>query len=732
MSRYFICVFVLLICCSRGETVFAQEIPLGNWRIHNSYNSIHSVVTTPSRIYAASANGIVVVNPDNSLSTLTKLNGLSGVDITAVAFDQPRNQLLVSYDDGVLDIVRANEIIQFKSLKNSATIPGSKRINHITIRQSFAYLAADYGMVVFDLARIEVKETWRDLGAAGQTLRINESTFLQDSIFLATEKGVLAGDIHDNLLDFAKWKRYNQGVFNTTIRSTVSFNNKILAAISGAGLYEYDQGIWTLKNFSGSDFGKLVGGNHLFIAENNNLWKLNTAGVFTQIQNSLITQPRCATEDSAGKLWIGDQRNGLVSDKTSNFQKYVPNGPTFYGSFRLAYLANSMYSVSGGFANGTASGNAELVNYFSSGLWMANEAWLQNDVTDIDLSGPKTFVASFTSGLQVIENNASTLYTSANSPIAGNKISAIAASADGLWVANYGATQSLLLLKSDNTWQSFSFPVAASQYPNDLLVDKLGQVWMILNPILGGGVLVYNREKNQHVYLTNNSGEGSLPSRSVTALALDRDGQVWVGTTAGVAYFPNPAQVFTVPVNSVKPIFSGRFLLRDETVTSIVADGGNRKWMGTQRGVWLFDPFGEKQLENFTASNSPLLSDRIRDIKIHPTTGEVFFGTDKGVLSFRADATESNVSFGKVKIFPNPVTADFSGVVSISGLSTDATVKVTDVSGKLIWQTFANGGTATWNVRDYTGRRAATGMYLVISVAQDASESVVGKIAVIN
>lgn len=716
------------VCC------LAQEIPLGAWRIHNSYNAIHSIALSQEKVYAAASNGIAVVTQsDNSLTTLTKTDGLSGTGITSVAYDQTRNQLLISYSDGGVDIVRAKEIVQYAVLKDSETIPGSKKINHITIRENLAYLSADYGVVVFDLIKLEVKETWRDLGASGQTLPIFKSVFQQDSIFLATAKGILSGDIKDNLLDFARWKRFDQGSFNSPIQSVAIFNGKIYAAINGLGLYAYATGTWTLENFSGLQFYQLSGGSNLYITEGNNLWKLNTAGVYGKIVNTLIVQPRFALEDGNSKVWIADSRTGLISGKTGSFERFIPNGPTFFGSFRFGLNTNVVYAVSGGYsANYSPLMKNELVNYFSSGLWSANASLQSNDVTDIAFSGMKTFVSSFGGGLQVTENNTSTVYTNVNSPLLNNQVSAIAISADGLWVANYASAQPLHVLKNDNTWQSFSFPVSASQYPTAIMVDKLGQVWLALNPLQGGGILVFNKEKNQHVYLTDASGAGALPSRSVYSLAVDRDGQVWVGTGAGAAYFANPGQVFSGNINATKPIFSGRFLLRDETITTITVDGGNRKWMGTQRGVWLFDPFGEKQIYNFNSQNSPLLSDILTDIEIHPSTGEVFFGTDKGIVSFRSDATESSISFNTVKIFPNPVTAEFSGVVNISGLSTDATVKVTDISGKLIWQAYANGGTATWNVRDYNGRRAATGMYLVIAVSQDAHESIVGKIAIIN
>jgi len=167
-------------------------------------------------------------------------------------------------------------------------------------------------------------------------------------------------------------------------------------------------------------------------------------------------------------------------------------------------------------------------------------------------------------------------------------------------------------------------------------------------------------------------------------------------------------------------------------VTSIAIDGGNRKWMGTGRGVWLFNPTGEALVHHFTTANSPLLSDNILDIEINAQTGEVFFATDKGLVSFRGDATEGTAVFQQVKIFPNPVTSAFMGTVAINGLATDAIVKITDISGKMIWQTQAQGGTASWNVQDYHGKRAATGIYLVFASTPDGSESAVGKIAVID
>jgi ligand-binding sensor domain-containing protein len=268
-------------------------------------------------------------------------------------------------------------------------------------------------------------------------------------------------------------------------------------------------------------------------------------------------------------------------------------------------------------------------------------------------------------------------------------------------------------------------------FPQELLVDRLGQVWMIVDPAKGGGITVFNKSTNETAYLSSVQNKGGLPTNSVKSIANDREGQVWVGTNEGVVYFPNPGNVFG-SIDASRPIFENRFLLRDEAIIAIAVDGGNRKWLGTSNGVWLLDPTGEELIFNFTEENSPLPSNKIKSIAINSKSGEVYFATDKGLASFRGAATESGFQFEAVKIFPNPVTAEFSGQVAINGLYRDAIVKITDLAGHLVWQTKANGGTATWNARQLNGNRVSTGMYFVFATSEDGSERHVGKIAVIE
>jgi hypothetical protein len=720
-----------------------NEIPIGTWRMHLSYNTINSIAIGNDKVFGAAENSVMIFDKtDNSIDTYSKLNGLTGAGISFINYNQTSGQLLITYNDGNIDIIKGNSVSNFDRLKNSNEIIGSKKINHIIFNNSVAYMAADYGVVVFDLSRNEVKETWRDLSATGSNLKIFQSAILGDTIFLATEKGVLAGNLNNNLLDYNNWKRFDQGSFTGNVRSIATFNGKVYATVNNNGIYNYSNGAWTKELFlQNLVFTSLTSGTaNLLITEDTNLWRLSASNVLTQVTDAAITKPLAAAQDGNGKTWIGDAINGLISDISGGFVSYLPNGPVSSSSFRLKYYNKVMYSLPGGPSDGFAArNNGSGFDSFLNGQWTNHPSSIK-DVTDIDFMLDKSYFSSFGYGVeeqdvqnnvQIFDESNSTL-VNVNPPSRFVNVTAIENSSDGLWAANYGTMNSLHLLDKNQTWHSFSFASVATRYPTDLLIDDNNFVWMLLNPTQGGGVLVFDHANNQSTYLTDLVGSGGLPSKAVRSVALDRDGYVWVGTDAGVAYFFDSQEVFTNSIDAIKPIFDNRFLLKSEKIRSIAIDGGNRKWMGTENGVWLFNPTGEELIYNFTAENSPLISNIINDIEVNDDTGEVFFATDKGIVSYRSGATKGTSSFQSIKIFPNPVTAQFTGTIGISGLATDAVVKVTDVSGKLIWQTQASGGTATWNLQDIQGRKVATGIYLVFAATQDTAENVVGKIAIVE
>jgi hypothetical protein len=744
-TSYLVLRTLILLCILffSYKAIAQTEIPLLAWRMHLSYNTINSIAIGEDKVFGAAKNSVMVLDKnDHSISTYSKLNGLTGAGISFINYNTSSDELLIAYEDGNLDIVEGNTVINFNRLKESTAVTGSKRINHIAFKGALAYMATDYGEVVFDLLRNEVKETWRDLSSTGTKIKIFQSTILGDSIFLATEKGVIAGNLGDNLLDYNNYKRFDQGVFSAAVQAISQFNGKIYVALDNVGIYHYSIGAWTKEPFLQSlDFTSMnESANHLLITEGNNLWQLDAANNLIQIADDLIDKPLFALEDAPGKIWIADAVNGLIANDNTSFIRYLPNGPFSSSSSRLKFNNGSMYSLPGGYSSSfNALNNNVGYDSFANGIW-TNHSASARDITDIDFFGNEIYLSSFGYGVEkqdvqgnseiFNENNSSLINT--NPPGRFVNITALENSTDGLWVANYGTSNSLHLLDASNTWHPFTFSTFAARFPTNILVDYYGYVWMILNPVQGGGIIVFDRVNNRTAYLTDAAGNGGLPSKSVYSIAQDRDGYVWVGTSAGVGYFLDPEDAFSGNIDAIKPIFDNRFLLKSEKITALAVDGGNRKWMGTENGAWLFNPTGEVQVYNFTESNSPLLSNVIDDIAINNVTGEVFFATDKGIVSFRSDATQSKSSFSTIKIFPNPVTSDFNGTVGITGLATDAIVKITDVSGKLVWQTQANGGTANWNLQSINSSKVTTGIYLVFAATQDAGENIVGKIAVIE
>jgi ligand-binding sensor domain-containing protein len=740
IRQYFLFLVFIYVIAGLSFDLYAQSsdgIPVGTWRAHLSFNNIISVAQSRTTIFAASEMGLLEYDKsDHSLTTLNKLNGLSSSGITCLAYDDQNNQLIIGYSDGNIDLLKGNSVSNFSALKNPNTVIGSKKINHISVQHNLAYISTDYGVVVFDVVKQELKETWRNLGRNGTDAAIYQTTFLGDSIVAATDKGFIIGNLNDNLLDFAKWERNDAGDFSNGVSFTTVFNNIIYVAVNGKGIYRRAGSAFVKEDMLVNSTISLLGSSeqHLLIGANSNLWLMDKNELLQQVADDMVTSPSAAIEDSPGTLWIADAKNGLLSNESGTFQNYLPNGPSITRAFRLRYVEHKMYALAGGFSNtGLPLHNDGTINYFENGTWKQKQLDIR-DVTDVISFNGRILYASFGDGIADEHGDGvTTLYDNTNSTLedmGGSEkeinITSFQYSTDGMYVSEYGAIHPLHLLSNDNTWTSFNVLPSAAPYTVKMTIDLNGNLWLIPVPVLSSGVVVYSPEKNAVTVRTTLAGFGGLPNNTVLSAATDRDGYVWLGTASGIGYF------YAADEDIVLPIFDNRFLLKDEKITALVVDGGNRKWVGTENGVWLFDPTGETLIRNFSQENSPLLSNKIIDIAINNETGEVFFATDKGIISYGSDATPSENKFNSIKIFPNPVTYDFSGTVGITGLYTDAIVKITDVSGKLVWQSRAEGGMAIWNVKDVNGRRASTGIYLVFASAQDGSESVVGKIAVID
>jgi streptogramin lyase len=388
---------------------------------------------------------------------------------------------------------------------------------------------------------------------------------------------------------------------------------------------------------------------------------------------------------------------------------------------------------------------------FNQGNWFNFATSLQNipsvhDLTDVSYNAKneKLYFASFGDGILIWDQQEQFVIIDSNT--GGSTLQELGGpsttyipdietdAAGSLWITNYGVPTPLHNLDPDDIWKNYSFSYPNARFPLGIAISSNEDKWIRLRTEGGAEILVFNESTNSTRLLSTETNQGSLPGGQVNKIVQDLEGLMWIGTDRGIAYIMNPFSVLNdEPINAIVPRYENGFLLRGENITSMKVDGGNRKWFGTTTsGLWLFEDSGEALVHHFNIANSPLPSNFIHDIEIDERTGEVFIATDKGLISYRGTATRATKAHQKVKIFPNPVRANFTGQLGISGLSENADVKIINISGKLVRQLYAEGGTAVWDINDERGNRVNSGVYLVVSASADGEETFVGKIAVIE
>ena len=736
--------FLFALCINLCQSLIAQHnIPVGIWRMHLSYHHLIDIALAEKQIYSATDNAIFVYDKiDESSQTIAKLDGLSGGGISAIAYSEDRHTLVIGYQDGNIDLIKENVISTISTIKTD-NFTMDKKINNIYLLDDVAYLAANFGIGIVDLEKVQIRETIINLGPE----KIYEVVVHNDSLFAASTSGVLAASLDPsiNILDFNNWKFFDN-TSSEVISITVA-NNRLYAAEKQENIYQYNRGNLTLEiALQGESLVKIRPSQEgLFIIAEKGIWNY-TNSTLTTIDNDIISIPNEVLQDDEGIIWIADQTNGLIKHlDTNTAQRIVPSGPFSDHAFHIAFIQNKIFALSGRGLQSQPPFSSEGFYKFEDGRWSNFNQYgvgviipQVRDLNDIAYnSATRQFaIASFQDGILLIdEDNSSSVVdmSTFDSSLFSNSISGVAYANDGVWVLNYGQDKSVHHWKNDGTWQPFTLNNSATKYPLDILVVENNDKWLRLDPLFGGGIYVFNEESGKQRLLNSVLNNGGLPSSDVYAIAEDLNGLVWVATSRGVAYFSSSSSIGdNNAIDAIIPRIDFVPLLRDEKVIAIAIDPGNRKWFGTENGAWLFDERGEKKLAHFNINNSLLLSNKILSIGINSINGEVFFATDQGVVSFRGTATVAHKGHKSVKIFPNPVTKDFNGLVAISGLTKDAIVKITDISGKLIRQMRSSGGTAVWNVKDYHGNRAATGVYLVFSTIEDGEDSFVGKLAVVN
>lgn len=718
-------------------------VPIGTWRTHFSYDQVNHLAITPGQVYAASTNGLFSVSrADGSIQILSKTDGFGGVGVVALAYEPASGALMLAYQNSRIDVLINGQIETFDLLQQ-ASAQHEERIYDIHWQGSTAFVSSSLGVRVLNLTSdgIEIAASYTRLSATGDPLAVFSATTSTDSIFLASESGVIANALATttNQQDFRTWRRFPPPVaaLQSEVRHIAYHDGALYAAYDRVGLFQRRAGQWESTGLSTDRlFQALRSGTTSLVAVTDERVATLRGETLTVISQGQELIPHDAELNEQGDLWIADQKQGLLWLRNGSYTKFSPNGPASDTLTRIRWVNNRLVAL-----GGSSTGNFST---FSQGHWANYVAPGQAQLTDVafDPSVSTYYLASFGQGL--LQWDGEQQFLAVPSPDGSTdemNFTALTYHERQFWLGRFGETAALLsFLPDESAWQTVAHPSLQGVYPRQLAVDFNGSVWIVaggsVNPnqfspsIPGADVLVYNESVNEVQSVVRDANPADLPGTLITDLMVDRNGLVWIGGDEGVAYFPNPARVFSEVV-LVKPVFERQFLLRDEYVTCLAVDGGNRKWVGTRNGLWLFSETGEAMVHHFTQANSPLVSDVISDIAVNPQDGEVFVATDRGLVSYRGDATEGNISHQSVEVFPNPVQSSFGGTVGIRGLAQDATVKITTVSGALVRELQAQGGTATWDGRNQTGQSVSTGVYLLFSATTEGEETYVGKLAVI-
>ncbi len=747
---------LLFLFCQ--NPIFAQDdIPVGSWRMHLTYRDAHTLAISPTSVFTASSNGLFEFDMASKKTKplFKKIDGLSDIGISRLAYHTSSKTLVIGYQNGNIDLWRENEIINVRSILNS--VFPSKRINHLDFQDNSLYISTDFGVVVFDLVRLEVSENYVQIGENGERLSIFSLAFTNDSIFALSEKGIRASSKKPqiNKQDFRNWRT----VLNATnlSKTIVALKNTLFYGINKQSLYSYENGkIEPVSQTAQLDFADLsLGNGQIIISGGDRILMINENRQVQTFLNEKIIQPRQAVLDSENKIWIADFGIGLVTNKYGAFQQYAPSGVFSSQIWNLRYFDNKIMATSGGHE-----ANYPPLNRQTGFYVFENNEWTNFNAIDPFALSVKTplardlvasayhpvektvYLASFQDGLFSwnTENNSFKLIQNPQIPLLGNRVGGVLVdSKNDLWLSNHNVldnSPSVFKRNSNGTWQGFTFNPDGglnANRPLELLESQGQFIWVRLSPNVNGGALVFDPQSGKYKYLKSNHLDGA--DINILAMAIDRNDDLWIGTEKGLRVLGGASAFLDKEFNARKvAVNQNNAFLFLEKITAIAVDGGNRKWIGTEKGLWLHDERKPKQevIHQFTAENSPLLSNKIVSIAIHERTGEVFIGTDLGIVSFRGMATEGGFDFSQAKIFPNPVPPKFDGYITISGLANSANVKIADISGKIVFETTAEGGTAVWQGRDLSGKKAKTGVYLVYSSFNKGEETFVGKIGFIE
>ncbi len=756
------------------------------WTAHTAMRQVTALTASPEALWAATTGGVFRYDPANgAFQRFSPVEGLHSVQTQAIAFDPPRRLIWIGYPDGVLDRldVATGTIRTFRDIERADQF-SRRGINRIRVQGDSILVATDFGLVVFDPVREEVRDTYSRLGDMDPATPVFDVLVAPipggaTGFWLAADQGVAFAPLHAvNLQDPGSWTVETAGLGPTEPlgRSLAFFNDRLyLGGVQDLYVRGPDATYSPLSVSANAVTVLAVVGDRLLGVERFNLLAVEATGAARRMQAPGFQDPTSLAVGPGGTLWFGDREAGLV-------QVEIPDAATTQLTVRTSVFPEGPFS--GQFSDLTFGAEGSLwaggvagTGFFRldrEGRWTSFFAPLFPELAGlsrftrvhVDVNG-NAWAGSEGSGLvQVSPEGNLVVYNQQNSSLieaAGAPdfiiVGGVASDPDGtLWVTTRGSSRPLHVRSPDGEWTALSPLVgdgltSTSTAYDRIYVDAFEEKWIIVRDernfnrtrglaVLddGGTPTDAGDDAFRFFNAVGAAGQG-LPSVAVTSVVEDREGLVWIGTEGGLAYFINTGIVARDPsATAIWPQWAdrarGTFVLFGLEIHDLAVDPANRLWVATNEGAWLIEAVegGYELVQQWTTDNSPLFSDNVVAVAVDGRTGRVYFATDRGLLSVQGDALAPAERVGDLFIFPNPVLAGEGSTpdIFIEGLVEETEVRVVAPHGAVVARFRARGGRIRWDGRDLNGQPVPSGVYLVVAVGQNDEGTAYGKVAVIR
>ncbi|WP_288982466.1 two-component regulator propeller domain-containing protein [uncultured Flavobacterium sp.] len=738
------------------------------WKGYFSYNEIVDVESATDKVFAATQNAVfskALLSSD--LTIYNSINGLKPESITTIHHSELTNKTFVGNTNGLLLIINSDGSITTKvDIINEVPVPpNKKKINDFYEHNGRLYISTDYGISVVDVATSEFIITYF-IGTSGEETQVLQTTVLGNEIYAVTRDfGIRKGNLtNPNLYDFSEWQTFDGGYWS----GIVTFNNELIGMNTNARTYRYNGTVFQeILNHIQAGLKIKTNGTELIVTTSNHVYVLNQT--FTQLAN-ITSIPNFNAVFTAAtvvgtKLYIGTEKDGLFSTDITNptvFENMSPNGPVRNYIFRVKKALNYLWAVYGDY---TRQYNPYPLEEYGISKYSKDDGWELIPYNDIfqaksicDLvinpnNQTQIYATSYFSGLLKIQGGTIELFNQANTGPNGLeslvltppnpayidvRVNSPAFDKDGnLWMTNAFVERAIKVLNANGQWQSYSLdgiaPTVATGRYGPMAIDKNKTKWI---PSINDGLIAFNENYNNK-FIVLNSTTGNLPDNDVRCVAVDNRNQLWIGTYSGLRVVSVDRFITETELTANSIIIQegdlAQELFYQQTILDIAVDGANRKWVSiADGGVFLVSANGQQTIYQFTKNNSPLPSNNINDIEIDGVSGEVFFATDKGMVSFLGTSTKPSDDLANVYVYPNPVRPEFLGTVKISGLTDKANVKITDIEGNLVHETTTSGGTIEWDTTAFGKYKVASGVYMIFVASEDGMDSTVKKVMIIR